>query len=58
MVREVGLGILRGDSGQQEGPPLLANTVMVVWPVGWRCLHNKDAYVEPLLTDRNGACFD
>ena len=43
MVREVSFGILWGDSGQQEGPPLLANAVMVVWPVGWRRLHNGDA---------------
>ena len=39
VVREVGLGILRGDSGEQEGPPLLADAVMVVRPVGWSCLH-------------------
>ncbi len=35
VVREVLFGILRGDSGQQEGPPLLANAVVIVWPIGW-----------------------
>lgn len=39
VVWEVQLGILGGDCGQQEGPPLLANAVMVVRPVCWRCLH-------------------
>ena len=40
MVREVGLGVLRGNSGEQEGPPLLANAVMIVGPVSWGCLHH------------------
>ena len=39
VVREVGLRILRGDSGEQEGPSLLANAVMVVGPVSRGCLH-------------------
>lgn len=34
------LGILGGDSGEQEGPPLLANAVMIVGPVGWCSLQN------------------
>ncbi len=43
VIREVGPGILRGDSGQQEGPPLLANAVMVVGPVGWGGLQHHTA---------------
>ncbi len=45
VVREVGLGILRGDSGEQEGPPLLANAVMVVGPVSRGCLHHTMTHV-------------
>ena len=40
-VGEVLLGIVWGDGRQQESPALLANAVMVVWPVGWKCLHSK-----------------
>ena len=39
VVREVQLCVLRSDSGQQEGPSLLPNAVMVVGPVGRSCLH-------------------
>ena len=45
VVREMGLGILRGDSGKQEGPPLLANAVMVVGPVSRGCLHHTMTHV-------------
>lgn len=43
VVREVQLCVLGGDSGQQEGPPLLADAVVVVGPVGWRglCTHSQ-----------------
>ncbi len=41
VVGEVQLGVLGGDSGQQEGPPLLAYAVMVERPVGGCCLHNN-----------------
>lgn len=39
VVREMQLSILRGDSRKQKRPPLLANAVMVVGPVGWSGLH-------------------
>jgi hypothetical protein len=45
VVREVGLGVLRGNSGEQEGPPLLANAVMVVGPVSRGCLHHNVTHV-------------
>ena len=43
VVGEVLLGVLRGDSGQQEGPALLANAVMVVGPVGGCGLQHQEA---------------
>ena len=53
VVREVGLGILRGDSGEQEGPPLLANAVMVVGPVSRGCLHHTMSH-EQMTHERTG----
>jgi len=38
VIRKVLFGILWRDGGQQEGPPFLANAVVIVWPVGWGCL--------------------
>ena len=35
VVREMQLSILRADSREQKCPSLLADAVVIVWPVGW-----------------------
>lgn len=41
VIREMQFSILRSDSRKQKGPSLLANAVMVVWPVGWGGLQQQ-----------------
>ena len=45
VVREVLLGILFRHCGQQEGPPLLVNALMVVGPVGGGGLQSRQSPV-------------
>lgn len=50
------LGILRSDCWQQESPPLLANAVMVVWPVGWSRLHTINSFLNHTPKHSKGLC--